>query len=46
MANGDKGEGLMRSRRTGVSVVAVYWSVAVTIINVYCMYWFESERSL
>ena len=26
----------MWSRRMSVSVIAVYWSVAVTIVNVYC----------
>ena len=40
-----KGGGLVRSRRTGVSVVAVYWSVMVTIVNVCCVYWFGSGRS-
>ena len=29
----------MWSRRTGVSAVVVYWSVAVTIVNVCCAYW-------
>ena len=45
MANGGKGGGLVRSRRTDVSVVVVYSSVAVTIVNVCCVYWFGSKRS-
>ena len=44
VANGGKGGRLVRSRRTGVSVVAVYWSVMVTIVNVCCVYWFGSKR--
>ena len=44
VANEGKGGGLVRSRRTGVSVFTVYWSVVVTIVDVCCVYWFESER--
>ena len=36
---------MMRSRRTGVSVFAVYWSIAVTIVNVRGVCWFTNERS-
>ena len=44
MANGGKDGRLVRSRRMGASVIAVHWSVAVTISDMCCVYWFGSER--
>ena len=35
----------MRFRWTGVSIVAVYWSGVVTVVDVRCVYWFGGERS-
>ena len=40
-----RGGRLVRFRRTGVSVVTVYWSGAVTEVDVRCVYWFGGKRS-
>ena len=44
-ANWGKGGGSVGSCRASASVIVVYWSVAVTIVSVCCVYWFGSEQS-
>ena len=45
MSNEGLGERLMRFRWTGVSIVTVYWSSVVTVVDARCVYWFGGERS-